>query len=74
MATSKRRLNISLTSDVDLAITELAKRDNVPQATKAFYLLKHAIEIEEDDVWNLIAEKRDKQPDAKFISHKKAWK
>ncbi len=51
---------------------KLAKRDEMPVASKAAELLRMAIEIEEDDVWDAVALKRDTR-DAKFISHKKAW-
>lgn len=72
MATSKRRINISLPKDVEISLKHLAARDNVPEATKAIYLIQLAMEIDEDDVWNKLAEKRDAK-DAKFVSHKKAW-
>ena len=72
MATAKRRLNISLTKEVDQVLTHIAKRDNVAQATKAMELLKKAIEIEEDVVWDTVAKARDTK-NAKFVGHKKAW-
>ncbi len=72
MATNKRRLNISLTKEVDRAISFLAKRDGVPQATKVSELLKRALEIEEDQVWDSIASSRDTK-NAKFIDHKQVW-
>jgi hypothetical protein len=73
MSTTKKRINISLSSELEHALKYLAKRDNVPEATKAVHLLKIAIETDEDDVFNLLAEKRDTKK-AKFISHKDAWK
>ncbi len=72
MPTTKKRINISLPDDIEKALGQLSDRDQVPQATKAVYLIKLAIEIDEDDIWNKIAEKRD-TPDAKFVSHKNAW-
>ncbi|OGJ64466.1 hypothetical protein A3F36_03895 [Candidatus Peribacteria bacterium RIFCSPHIGHO2_12_FULL_55_11] len=72
MPTVKKRLNMSLPQDVDAALSALAKRDDVPQTTKALHLIQLALQIEEDDVWNAIAEKRDTK-DAKFLSHEKAW-
>lgn len=53
-------------------IAKLAKRDEVPQATKAAELIRVAIEMEEDQFFNVIASERDKKG-AKFVSHKKAW-
>jgi len=72
MPTTKKRLNITLPKELDDELQFLAKRDEVPQATKALHLLKLAVEIEEDDIFNQMAEKRDTK-DAKFISHDEAW-
>jgi len=72
MATIKKRINITLPKTAELAIAELAKRDQVPEATKAGELLRLALEIEEDQVLDSIASKRDKEG-AKFVSHKNAW-
>lgn len=72
MPTLKKRINVSLTEEIEQALTLLAKRDDVPQATKALHLLQLALEIEEDDVWNAIAQKRDTK-DAEFVSHADAW-
>lgn len=72
MPTTKRRLNVSLEPDLDQALTSLAKRDNVPQATKASSLLRIALEIEEDLILGSVAQKRDRK-NTKFISHLEAW-
>lgn len=72
MATNKKRINISLPKDLQLTLEKLADRDNVPTATKAVELIKVAVEIDEDELWNKIAEERDAKS-AKFISHKEFW-
>lgn len=72
MATIKHRINISLSDGVTAVLTKLAKRDQVPTATKTAELIQRALEIEEDDVFNAIAAKRD-VIGTKFASHKKAW-
>ena len=72
MATTKKRINISLPSKVDIALSKISKRDGIPTATKAVQLLKLALEIEEDQVWDSIANKRDTK-NAKFASHDTAW-
>lgn len=72
MSTTKKRVNISISKSLDYALSRLSKRDEVPQATKAAELLRLAVEIEEDQVWDEIASKRDTK-NAKFIPHKKAW-
>ena len=72
MATTKKRINISVPRSVENAIAQLAKRDELPQATKAGELLRLALEIEEDQVFDTIASRRDTRG-AKFVSHKKAW-
>ncbi|MBI3046331.1 MAG: hypothetical protein HYY86_02225 [Candidatus Harrisonbacteria bacterium] len=70
---TKTRINISLPDELKEALHKLAKRDRIPEATKAARLLEVALELEEDQVWNEIAEKRDKKK-ARFVSHTKAWK
>jgi hypothetical protein len=72
MSTTKKRINLSIGGDVEKMLGMLAKRDRVPQATKATELLRIALEIEEDQVWATIAGKRDKKI-AHFVSHEKAW-
>lgn len=72
MATIKKRINISVPRSVEDAIAKLAKRDELPCATKAGELLRLALEIEEDQVFDTIASRRDVR-NAKFVSHKKAW-
>ena len=72
MPTLKKRLNMSLPEDIEKALSMLAKRDDMPQATKALHLIRIALEMEEDDIWNALAEKRDTKA-AKFMSHDDAW-
>jgi hypothetical protein len=73
MATTKKRLNISLSKDLDSALAKLAKRDEMPRATKAEHLLQMSIEMEEDGVLNSIAEERD-STHAKFAPHNLVWR
>lgn len=72
MPTQKRRLNVSLTKEVDVALKKIARRDQVPEATKALELLMRAIEVDEDEVWDARARKRDTAK-ATFIKHSDAW-
>ena len=72
MATSKKRINVSLPKDIEIILKELAIRDDVPQATKATQLIRAAIEIDEDIILDALASERDTK-DAKFYSHKEAW-
>lgn len=72
MSTTKSRINISLSDDVRDALTKLARRDQMPEATKAARLLETALEIEEDVYWGAIAKKRDSQKGS-FLSHDQAW-
>lgn len=73
MATTKKRINISVSKDVEKAVGKLAKRDQMPIASKAAELLRMAIEIEEDEVWDRIATERLKK-DKEYVSHEDAWK
>ena len=72
MPTSKKRVLITISKPIERALELLAKRDQVPQATKAAHLLEMALELEEDRVWNLVASERDTK-NSRFVSHKKAW-
>ncbi|HEY4506401.1 MAG TPA: hypothetical protein VJJ24_03070 [Candidatus Paceibacterota bacterium] len=73
MPTTKNRINITVSREVEDAIERLARRDHVPEATKASELLRLAIELEEDIVLGEIVTRRDTSK-TKFVSHKKAWK
>ncbi|MFZ2522079.1 MAG: hypothetical protein WAX44_04425 [Minisyncoccia bacterium] len=73
MTTTKKRINISISKELDNALIKLAKRDQVPLATKAEHLIRFALEIEEDNILNTIAEMRDTSS-SKFVSHKVAWR
>lgn len=73
MATTKKRLNITLSPDLERAISKIAKRDQVPQATKIAELVTRALVLEEDFVWDMLAKERDIKG-TKFIPHTKAWK
>ena len=72
MTTVKKRINLSIESDIEEMLKKIALRDRVPQATKAAELLRIALETEEDQIWASVAEKRD-QKGERFVSHEKAW-
>ena len=72
MLTTKTRINISIPRHTRRALERLAKRDEMPEATKAAQLIQHALECEEDDVWDAAANTRDRRG-AKFLSHTRAW-
>lgn len=72
MPTTKTRLNITLSKELEEALRLLAKRDNVPQATKAVELLEEALELEEDLVWEAIANEREAKG-GKLLSHEEVW-
>ncbi len=72
MPTTKKRVNVSLSDNVDFVLEKLSKRDNMPKATKAAQLIDVALELEEDQFLDEVASARDTKK-AKFVSHKKAW-
>lgn len=72
MTTIKSRLNITLSADAKRAIARLAQRDDIPDATLAARLIETALELEEDNVWDELAAKRDVDQSS-FVSHDKAW-
>lgn len=73
MPTTKTRINISLPDKMRRVLSKIAERDRMPEATKAAHLIENALELEEDMMWNKIAEKRDKDK-AKFVLHQKVWR
>lgn len=73
MPTNKKRIVISLPADIEPVLVKLAERDDVPQATKAVQLLKLAIQIDEDEVFDSVAKSRDTAK-ARFVKHENVWK
>jgi hypothetical protein len=73
MATTKKRVNISVSKDTERMLRYLAKRDQEPVATKAGSLLAFALEIEEDRVLSEIADKRLKNYKGPWLSHEEVW-
>ena len=73
MPTTKQRMNLSVPPEVGLLIQKLAEREHVPVATKAMDLLRRALELDEDDVLQFIAEARERRS-RRFVSHQVAWK
>jgi predicted DNA-binding protein len=72
MATTKRRLNITLSPEVEATLMFIAKRDGVPAATKVSELLSVSLAIEEDRALSSLAEKRLKVK-RKKLSHADVW-
>ena len=72
MLARKTRINISVPREMRRALERLAKRDEMPEATKAAQLLAKALEYEEDDIWDALAGMRDRKG-AKFVPHSRAW-
>ncbi len=58
MATTKTRINISVSKGTCDALKLLAKRDQEPVATKAMRLIEQALELEEDAYLSAIAGER----------------
>jgi hypothetical protein len=69
---TKSRLNITLSKNTGSIIKKLAKRDNMPQATKVSLLLDRILELEEDLLWSDSATQRLDEK-SKRISHTEAW-
>lgn len=73
MPTTKTRINVTISPDIERVLLRVAERDSVPAATKAAHLIRLALEIEEDEAWDALARKRDTAK-ARFVSHRHAWK
>lgn len=72
MATTKRRLNITLSPEAEKLIARIAKRDRVPEATKISELLNVSLMLEEDNAFSLLAERRLKEK-GKKLTHAEVW-
>lgn len=72
MSTTKSRLNISLPDDAKEALLSIAKRDQMPAATKAVRLMEIGMEVEEDEIWDKLAANRDTK-NTVFRSHTEAF-
>jgi hypothetical protein len=72
MSTSKTRLNISLPNDTKAALISIARRDQMPAATKAVRLMEIGMETEEDEIWDKIASSRDHK-DSTFYPHSEVF-
>jgi hypothetical protein len=72
MSTAKSRINVSIPEDVKAALADLAKRDQVPTATKAEHLIEIGLETEEDEAWDKIASMRDTKQ-TKFHTHSEVF-
>lgn len=69
---TKKRIYVSVSDEVEKALNAISARDNMPVASTASELLQMAIEIEEDAVWDKIATDR-KATNARLYSHDDAW-
>ena len=73
MPTTKPRISITVLPEIQKTLVRLAQRDQIPTATKAARLFETAIELEEDQIWEVIAKQRDTK-NARYRSHTVAWK
>ena len=74
MPTAKTRINISVGKNTRDALKALAKRDEMPVATKVAHLLEEALELEEDRYLATIVVPRLKKK-AKWVKdHDAIWK
>ncbi len=73
MPTSKKRLNITLPKETALFLQKIALRDDVPQATKVVQLVERALELEEDEYFSVLADRRAANRKAGTMSHKAFW-
>ena len=74
MATTKDRINVSLKRDTREALAYMAKRDQMPLASKAAELLDLVIDIEEDRYFSKLADERLKSNKGRWLSHEQVWR
>ena len=73
MPTLKRRLNITLSSELSDFLVNASKRDDIPEATKAAEMLRLAMELEEDVYDSALADRHMKDPAVTYVSHEDFW-
>lgn len=73
MATTKKRLNITLSPASEHLIAKLAARDRVPAATKVSELLEEALMLVEHEVLSEFGEERLSSLGKKSLSHATVW-
>lgn len=73
MIKTKKRINISVSKEIDILLSGLAHRDQMPLATKALDLIKKALETEEDVLLEKWATERDGHA-THYLTHEHAWK
>ena len=73
MPTTKKRINLTLSSELDEALSFISKRDKEPKAKKALQLISLALELEEDRILSEKAAKRDVKG-AKYYTQEEVWK
>lgn len=69
----KRRLNITLAPDVEKLVSQIAKRDRVPEATKISELLRTSLMMEEDKALATLADERLYEKGRK-LTHNAMWR
>ncbi len=73
MATTKQRINISVSRNTRKTLEALAKRDEMPVASKVTDLVEQMLELEEDRVLSAIADERLKNHKGRWLSHEEVW-
>ncbi|HXK38620.1 MAG TPA: hypothetical protein VJ043_00835 [Candidatus Paceibacterota bacterium] len=74
MATTKQRINISVSRSTRKTLEALAKRDEMPVASKVTDLVLQMLELEEDRVLSAIADERLKGKVRWIKDSDKIWK
>jgi predicted DNA-binding protein len=74
MSTVKTRINISVGKNTRDLLRALAKREQVPVATKAVRLLEEALELEEDRRLTVLADRRLKEGGRSIPDSDAVWK
>ena len=72
MATTKKRINVTLSRDMERALTLSAHREGIPEAAKAADLLRLGLEIDEDMLLEKVADER-YRTSKRFLSHATVW-
>lgn len=70
----KKRISLSIDPDLNRVLSDLAKKEGKPLATKVLDMVNSALEYHEDLILGMIAEKRVKENKLPYLSHEEFWK
>lgn len=72
MATLKRRIPVTLPSDLENIIEQISKRNNLSLSQTITLFLRHGLEMAEDEYFGTLADELHEK-NTGFVSHEEFW-